>query len=184
MFCIKKHLHLTDMQVDFIQEPRSLNVLGLFLHHQGFEYSDVNPQEKIIMHKALLSALTAALLVGCASTADTRSAECLDARRSIQLIEVESPTSVIIRQDPSRHYRVRLQECPSLTPGSMVSLANAMPRQIYRGHLPPMWGSQIVGSGRVCGGGFDHLIIRKPNDDLSMPPIGCRIIATERIVHP
>lgn len=134
--------------------------------------------------KILFSVVAAALLAGCASTADSRSAECMDARRSTQLIEVESATTVVVRQDPARYYRVHLQECSLLTPQSLVSLANGMPRQIHRGHMPPVWASQVVGSGRVCGGGFDQLVIRKPGDDLSMPPRSCRILNMERILSP
>lgn len=133
------------------------------------------------MKKLLVGLACTALLAGCTTTASPRSAECLDARRSIQLVEVESSSSVVVRQDPSRHYRLALHQCPHLSSRATVSLANAMPQQIHRGSLPPVWASQITGSGRVCGGGFDQLVIRRVGDDLAFPPHSCRILSVDRL---
>ena len=134
--------------------------------------------------KIILLWLSLATIAGCASTSASPTAQdCLDARRSVELVAVKSPMSVLVRQPPAREYRVMLAEpCAALSQRSItVSLANGMSQPIHRPGRPSLWATQIHGSGRVCGGGFDRLLVRSFGDDLTMPPRSCAIRSVERL---
>lgn len=130
--------------------------------------------------KSFAVPLVLVALAGCATTASHSSA-CLDARRSVDVVSVESPTSVVVRQAPSRQYRLTLShECPALTQRSVsISLSNGMSRSVFLPGGQEVWATQIHGSGKMCGGGLDKLVVRKFGDDLSMPPRTCAIKSVE-----
>lgn len=133
------------------------------------------------MRMIALSACLVALS-GCASgPSSTPVSQCLDARKSTELVAVESPVSVVVRQSPSRQYRVLLgSECPALTGKNItVSLSNGMLKPIHVSGRSPVWATQVHGAGRICGVGFDRLVVRRSGDDLSNPPYTCPITSVE-----
>lgn len=136
--------------------------------------------------KLTLPLLAAALVAGCATSAapptTSRMDSCIDATDDIRGFQRVDDRTVHVRVSPGRRYAIELAaDCPHLGRAESVSVSNGIPRLIGHRHGRPLWANTVEGSGWVCGGAGDRLMVRQPFYDFDRPMDSCPIRAVRRL---
>lgn len=157
----------------------TLNSWPFFIHVSILDF----PRMETLMRILVLASL-ATLLSACATGTSTSwsQTDCLDGRKDVRDFEMLAPDLVRIKQSGYHEYEVTLAEaCPELSDATSVGFSNGPARYLGRTNSgQPIWGNSLS-TGRICGRGFDSLVVSTWGNAIDHPRPTCKISSVRKI---